>query len=678
MTEDNPFARPWTTPFGVPPFAEIRAEHFRPAFDAAIAEHQREIEAIATHPEGPTFANTIEAMERAGEALDRVGGVFWNLTGTMSDDALRAIERDMSPILARHRSAIRLDPRLFARVDAVFRAREAAGLTAEQKRLVERTRLSFARAGAALGEADRKRLGEITERLATLGTRFSQNVLKDETAFALLLEHDDDLGGLSEAFLSSAAALATDRGHPGKHAVSLSRGAVETFLTQSTRRDLREKLLRAFLARGQNGGETDNREVIAETLRLRDERARLLGYANYADFKLDDTMAGSADAVYDLLDKVWSPARDRALRDRDRLREMIAADGGNFELAPHDWRHYAEKLRKAEFDIDDASLRPHFPLDRVIEAAFFVANRLFGLRFVAREDIALYHPDARAFEVIDANGRHVGVFIGDYFARPSKRGGAWMSAFRGQRNLDERRRPIIVNVLNVSKPAEGEPALLSLTEASTLFHEFGHALHGLLSDVVYPSLAGTSVDRDFVELPSQLYEHWLLAPEVLGRFAHHVETGEPLAAETIERLRASRTFGQGFETVEFCSSAFFDMDAHRAAEVGDPLAIESATLARIRNPAEIPMRHRAPHFSHAFAGEGYAAGYYSYLWAATLDQDAFAAFEETGDVFDPDLARRLHDHVYAAGNSRPPRDAYVAFRGRLPDVQPLLKARGFA
>ncbi len=677
MSDLNPLLQPWTTPFEAPPFASFRPDHFKPAFDAALAEHRREIDAIAADPAPADFANTIEALERAGDTLDRVSGVFWNLTGTMSDETLRAIERDMAPVMARHRSAIRLDPKLFARLDAVFRARETMGLDAERKRLVERLHKSFSRSGAALGDAQRARLAAIDERLATLGTQFSQNVLKDEADYALVLREEADLAGLPQDFLSSAAALAAEWGEERAHAVSLSRGVVESFLTYSTRRDLRETLLRAFLARGERGGETDNRAIVAETLTLRGERAHLLGHETFAHYKLDDTMAGTPGAVYELLDRVWRPGRARALRDRDRLQATIKDEGHNFTLAPHDWRFYAERLRRADHEIDDAALRPYFSLDRVIEAAFYVANRLFGLVFEERFDVETYHPDVRAFEAKDAQGEHVALFFGDYFARASKRGGAWMSHVRGQQNLDRAQRPIVVNVLNIAKPSAGASALLSITEANTLFHEFGHALHGMLSNVTYPTLAGTSVSRDFVELPSQLYEHWLLTPEVLARFGRHVGTGAPLPDDLIQRLRAAKVFNEGFATVEFCSCAFLDMDAHMASDVADPLAIERATLARIENPEEIPMRHRTPHFSHAFAGDGYSAGYYSYLWSATLDEDAFAAFEETGDVFDPATAKRLRDNIYAAGATRDPKDAYIGFRGRLPDVGPLLKARGF-
>ncbi len=676
----NPFFETWTTPFELPAFDKVRTDHFREAYDAALAAHKAEIAAIVANSASPDFNNTIAAMELAGEALKRVGGVFHNLTGTMSDEALRTIEREISPLLARHWSEIYLNPALFARVDAVFAGRENAGYNSEQMRLVERRHKGFVRQGARLGEAQRQRLGAITEELATLGVRFSQNVLKDEADYVMVLEAQEDLAGLPPDFRASAAALATERGHEGKWAVSLSRGNVEAFLTHSTRRDLRETLFRQWAMRGEGGGESDNGAVMARTLALRAERARLLGYKTYADFKLDDTMAENADAVRALLDQVWKAGRKRAGAETGRLQAIIEAEGGNFQLAPHDWRHYAEKLRRAEYSIDDAELRAYFPLDRMIEAAFHVAGELFGLRFEELKGLPVYHPDVRVFEAKDAQGRHVALFVGDYFARASKRGGAWMSAFKGQQKLARDQRPIIVNVLNVARPPEGEPALLTIDEARTLFHEFGHALHGMLSDVTYPSLAGTAVSSDFVELPSQLYEHWLLRPEVLRQFARHAQTGEPIPDALIEKVMAARTFNQGFATVEYCASAFVDLEMHLEQGEGaqDPLAFERRVLAGIDMPSEIIMRHRSPHFSHIFSGEGYASGYYSYLWSEVLDADAFAAFEETGDIFHRATAKRLRDFIYSAGNLRDPKEAYTAFRGRLPTPDALLEKRGLA
>ena len=674
----NPFFESWTTPFGLPPFDLIRTEHFLPAFEAALAAHEAEIEAIRSDKAAPDFANTIEAMEKAGRALVRVGGVFWNLTGTMSDDALREVERTLSPRLARHRSKIYLDPVLFARVAGVHDARERSGLSDEQRRLVERIYKGFVRAGAKLGDDERKRLAAITEELATLGTTFAQNVLKDESGFVLVLDKEDDLAGLPDDFRAAAAALANERGHKGKWAVSLARGSVEAFLTHSTRRDLRETLFKQWIARGETGGATDNRATIARTLELRAERARLLGYDSYADFKLDDTMAETPKAVRDLLDRVWSAGRKRAGEEAKRLQQMIEAEGGNFELTPHDWRHYAEKLRRADYALDDAELRAYFPLERMIEAAFHVAGELFGLRFEEKKGLPLYHPDVRIFEATNAKGEHVALFLGDYFARASKRSGAWMSAFRGQHGLGEGQRPIIINVLNIAKPPEGEPALLTIDEARTLFHEFGHALHGMLSNVTYPSLAGTAVSADFVELPSQLYEHWLLRPEVLTRFARHVKTDAPMPDELLKKLMAARSFNQGFATVEYCASAFVDLDMHLAdtADTRDPLDFEKRVLDMIGMPREVVMRHRSPHFTHIFSGEGYAAGYYSYLWSEVLDADAFSAFEETGDVFHKETARKLHDYIYSAGNLRDPKQAYLAFRGRLPSADALIAKRG--
>ncbi|MDB5651569.1 MAG: dcp [Hyphomicrobiales bacterium] len=676
MAHENPFFETWVTPFGMPPFDRIETRHYTPAFEQAVAAHRGEVDAISNEAAATTFQNTVEAFERSGADLVRVSLVFRNLAGTESDEALRAIERDLSPILARHRSAIYLDATLFARIDAVLNGKES--LNDEQKRLTERLHKAFVRSGARLSEAERARLSDITARLATLGTQFAQNVLQDESDYILLLKDEADLAGLSEDFRLAAATLAKTRGHEGLHAVSLSRGNVESFLTQSTRPDLRETLQAAFLARGERGGTTDNRTVIAETLALREERAQLLGYESYAHYKLDDTMAETPDAVRSLLDRVWSPARKAATRERDRLAEIAVSEGNNAPIRQADWRHYAEKLRRADYAIDDGELRPYFPLDRIIEASFYVAGRLFGLTFKERKDLPLYAPNVRAFEVTAADGRHVALFLGDYFARASKRSGAWMSAFRVQQKLVGDIRPIIVNVLNIAEPAPGEQALLSIDEARTLFHEFGHALHGMLSDVTYSTLAGTSVSSDFVELPSQLYEHWLMQPQVLRLYARHVETGEPIPEDLISKLHAARGFNQGFGTVEYCASAFVDLEMHLSATDAqkEPLAFERKVLDGIDMPAEIAMRHRSPHFTHVFSGEGYAAGYYSYLWSEVLDSDAFAAFEETGDIFDAATAKRLRDFVYAAGNLRDPKEAYLAFRGKLPGVEPLLAKRG--
>ncbi|MGX5734489.1 M3 family metallopeptidase [Bosea thiooxidans] len=681
LPAENPFAARWETPFRLPPFAEIRPEHIQPAFEAALAKHRAEIAAIAADKAAPDFANTIEALERAGRALSRVGGVFYNLAGADTNEALQAIEREMSPITARHWSAIMMDEGLFARVDAVNAKRETLSLDAEQARLLERSYKGFIRAGAKLNPDDKKRLAAINERLAALGTQFSQNVLKDESSYALFIADEAGLSGLPEFLKAAMARAAADRGKPGQHAVTLSRSIIEPFLTFSTRRDMREEAFVAWSRRGETGGESDNRAIVAEMVKLRAEKAKLLGYPTFAHFKLDDAMAKTPEHVRDLLELVWKPAKARATREAADLAALAQDEGENGPIRPWDWRHYAEKVRQKTYTLDEAVLKPYLQLDRVRQAAFDVAGKLFGLAFAERPELAGYHPDVRIFEVTEAaTGRHVGLFLGDYFARPSKRSGAWMSAFRGQRKLDGETRPLIVNVCNFAKPAEDKPALLSLDEARTLFHEFGHALHGLLSDVTYGSLAGTAVARDFVELPSQLYEHWFLTREVMRDYCRHAETGEPIPEALIEKIEKAQTFNQGFATVEYTSSALVDLAFHsleEAAEI-DPLAFEAAELARIGMPTEIIMRHRTPHFTHVFAGDGYSAGYYSYLWSEVMDADAFNAFTETGDVFSPSVAERLKRYIYSAGDTREAAEAYTLFRGRLPTPDALLEKRGLA
>ena len=676
----NPILAIWTTPFETPPFAEIAPEAFRGAFDQALAAHDREIDAIAVEPAPSAFDNTIVALERSGRGLRRVASLFRALAGAHTNDTLLAIEREISPRLAAHSNKIRLNPALFRRIDALWRGRETLGLTPEQARVLERYHTSFRRAGAALDADAKKRLGEIVERLAGLGTTFSQHVLADEQSYVLELGSEDDLAGLPDFVRAAAREEAQGRGLTGKHAITLSRSSVEPFLQSSSRRDLREQAFRAWTARGDRGGETDNKALIAEMVALRAERAKLLGYATFADYRLDDSMAKTPAAVRDLLRRVWAPARERALADRNAMQELIHADGGNFELAPWDWRYYAEKLRRARCGLDEAQLKPYLPLDAMIAAAFATAQRLFGLTFIERHDIPVWHPDVRTFEVTGADGRHMGVFFGDYFARPSKRSGAWMTTLRPQEKLDGDQRPLVLNVMNFAKAGGGEPTLLSFDDARTLFHEFGHALHALLSDVTYPMISGTGVLTDFVELPSQLYEHWLEQPEILRQFARHYKTGAPIPDAMIERLITARTFNQGFTTVEYIASALVDLEFHSlpSAENLDVAGFEAKALAKIDMPAEIVMRHRPPHFAHVFSGGGYASAYYSYMWSEVLDADAFQAFRETGDVFDKTTARKLRDNIYAAGGSRDPAEAYRAFRGRLPSVDALLRKRGFA
>lgn len=673
----NPLLQDWATPFGLPPFDLIEPSHFRPAFDAAIAEHAREIEAIARNPAPPDFANTIEAMELSGRLLDQVAGVFFNLAGAHTSDELQEVERWAAPALARHHSSISMNADLFARVEAVHRDIDAVA-DPEARRVLELYHDGFVRAGARLEGADRDRMAEIMQRLAELGAAFSQNVLNDEKYWFLKLEGPEALAGLPDFVVGAAAQAAADRGETG-HVVTLSRSLITPFLQFSENRELRERAWRAWTTRGEMRGETDNRPLVAETAALRAERARLLGYPNFAAYKLADQMARTPERVREMLMAVWAPARRRALEERDAMQALAAADGASIRIQPWDWRRYAEMQRKAEHDIDEAEIKPYLPLDRMIEAAFDCAGRLFGLEFRELPDAPRHHTDARVWEAT-RNGAHVAVFIGDYFARGSKRSGAWMSAYRGQRRLGGEVRPIICNTMNFAKSAPGEAALLTWEDARTLFHEFGHALHGMLSDVTYPRVAGTSVARDFVELPSQLYEHWLGEPDVLRRFARHHRTGQPMPESLIERIRKAENFGQGFASVEYVASALVDLETHLLEDATDfdPMAFEAEILGRLDMPEEIVMRHRTPHFAHVFSGDGYSAGYYSYMWSEVMDADAFAAFQETGDVFDAETARRLAETVYAAGGRQAPEDAYIAFRGRLPAIDALLKQRGLA
>ncbi len=670
----NPLLQAFDAPFGMPPFGALKDADFAPAFDAALDEARARVAAIADDPAEPGFASVIAALEQAEALLDRVSSVFYNLAGADTSDARQALERELAPKMAAFGSEVTMNAGLWAKISGLWGRRDALALGAEELRVLELYERMFRRAGAGLSGAARERMKELKERLAVLSTRFSQNVLADERDWFMALE-SGDLVGLPGFVVASARAAAAERGREG-HVLTLSRSLIVPFLQFSPRRDLREKAYLAWVARGENGGETDNRTVAAEMLSLREERARLLGYASFADYKLEPEMAKTPAAVRGLLMQVWGPARAKAEADQAVLERMMHEDGINGDLEAWDWRYYAERRRKAEFDLDEAELKPYLGLEAMIGAAFDCAHRLFGLEFRPLE-VALYHPDARAWEVTRA-GRHVAVFIGDYFARSSKRSGAWMSDFRGQKKLGGEVRPIIVNVCNFSKPAAGEAALLSYDDARTLFHEFGHALHGMLSDVTYPMVAGTSVARDFVELPSQLFEHWLEVPEVLERHARHVETGKPMPKALLERLLAARDFDQGFATVEYVASALVDLAFHEGAAPADPMAKQAEVLAGLGMPRAIRMRHATPHFAHIFAGDGYSSGYYSYMWSEVMDADAFDAFHEAGDAFDPATAARLEKFILSAGGSQDPEALYRQFRGRMPGVEPLLKGRGLA
>jgi peptidyl-dipeptidase Dcp len=677
QADTNPLLKPWETPYQTPPFNDIKPEHFLSAFEQAFTDHAAEITAITHDPSVPDFDNTITALERSGRLLTKVSAVFYDLVSAHSNPAILEIDKEVSIRMARHWNPIMMNAVLFGRIAMLHEKRASLNLTDEQKRLLERTYTRFHRAGAGLSEEAKTRMAEINERLAHLGTTFSHHLLGDEQDWFLELS-EEDRSGLPDSFVASAKAAAEDRGMAGKAIVTLSRSTVETFLKTSGRRDLREKVFRAFTARGDNGNANDNKEIVVEVLALREESARLLGYPTYAAYRLEDSMAKTPEAVRGLLERVWKPARERALADRDQLQAMIAEEGGNFALAPWDWRYYAEKLRQSKANFDDAAIKPYLALDHMIEAAFDCATRLFGITFTEREDIPVWHPDVRVWEVKDAAGHHKALFYGDYFARPSKRSGAWMTSLREQQKLDGEIAPLVINVCNFAKGAEGESSLLSPDDARTLFHEFGHGLHGMLSNVTYPSLSGTSVFTDFVELPSQLYEHWQEQPEVLQKFARHCETGEPLPEELLRRFLAARKFNQGFATVEFVSSALLDLEFHSqpASASRDVGAFERAELEKIGMPAEIVLRHRPTQFGHVFSGDYYAAGYYSYMWSEVMDADAFGAFEEAGNIFDPAVAKRLHDDIYSTGGSVDPEQAYVAFRGREPEPDALLRRRG--
>src|ERR1700744_1749244 len=668
----NPFFEDWTAPHGAPPLDQIKPEHFPPAYDRALAEHTAEIAAIAENPAAPSFDNVVGGLEKSGQLLTRVEGVFHNLAPASTNEALQAIELEMAPGLSAHWSAISMHPVLFARLDAVWRRRDALGLDAESLRVLERYHLDFVRSGAQLKGDGRDRLAAIAQRLRELGPPFSQNVLGDEEDWTLSL-NESQMAGVAPAIRDAAAAKAAALKLDAPFAVTLSRPSVEPFLQYADDRGLREQLYRAWTARGDNDNAYNNSAIISEMLALRSERAKLLGYENFAAFKLADSMAGTPAKARALLEEVGEPARLRAMEERDALQSLITREGNNFRLAPWDWRYYAEKLRQEKYAFDAEELKPYFQLSNLIEAAFFTAGKLFGLNFHERRDIPVYHPDVRVWEVL-REGQVIGLFYGDYFARTGKQGGAWMSSFRDQQTLDGDILPIIINNSNFSK---SDPSLLSFDDAVTLFHEMGHALHGLLSQVRFPRLSGTNVARDFVELPSQLYEHWLEEKEVLMRFARHYRTGEPLPAALMEKLLAARNFGQGFATVEFLASAFLDMDFHsQRLENADPAALQKNSLAGIGMPDEIVPRHAAPHFGNIFAGEGYSAGYYSYLWSEVLDADGFGAFTDAKDPFAPALAKKLHDYIYSAGGTRDFTEAYRSFRGRDPEIEALLKGRG--
>lgn len=675
----NELLTDWYTTNDLPDFDRLKPAHFPAAFEQAMLRHLDEIAAITANPAPPTFDNTIDPLERAGLHLARTGSVFWNVASAHTNPDIQALEREHAPRLSAHYTKISANEALFARIEAVRDQHQTAALPPEPARVLKRTYDGFVRSGAKLRGANRDRFGAIRQRLAELGTAFSQNVLADEASFMLEIFDETDLDGLPEGLRQAMATAAAERDTKAPYIVTLSRSLIDPFLTFSTRRELREKAFRGWTLRGQNGAATDNRRLISETLALRNELANLLGFATFADYKIANTMAKTPADAQKLLETVWPHAKSKAAAERERLAAAAKESGANIEIEPWDWRFWAEQVRKRDFDLDEAEIKQYFALDNVIAAAFEVATRLFGLTFRERHDIKAYHPDVRAFDVLSKGGEPVGLFFGDYFARPSKRSGAWMTGFRSQERLRRNTTPIILNVMNFAKPKAGAAALLSFDDARTLFHEFGHGLHGLLSDVTYPSLSGTSVERDFVELPSQLYEHWLEQPEILQKYARHHETGAPMPEHLFRKIEAASNFNQGFATVEYLASALVDMAYHgpNYKPGSDPIAFEAETLSALGMPKEITMRHRSPHFLHIFSGDGYSAGYYSYMWSEVLDADAFAAFQEAGDIFDQQTAEKLRQHVYSAGGKKEGIDAYRAFRGQLPSVDGLLRQRGF-
>lgn len=681
LATSNPLVQPWNTDHGLPPFPDVHAEHFKPAFQAALAEHLAEIDAIAGNPEPASFDNTVAALDRSGRLLARIEALFHNLASSNTSAQLQAVERDMAAPLAAHDSAVYMNSRLFQRIDALHEKRATLGLGAEQLRLLERLHLEFVRAGAKLGAAEQQRYAQVMQRLAELTTRFGQNVLADESGYRLVLRDERDLAGLPDFVRAAARQAAAERGIADAHVITLSRSHIVPFLTFSERRDLREAAWRAWTTRGEHAGEHDNRPVAREILTLRREQARLHGYDCYADYALADTMAGTRSAVNELLLKVWEPAAARAEQEQRDLQALAAQLGDSLQIEAWDWRFYAEKMRQARYAVDEAAVKPYFPLDRMVEAVFDCAGRLFGLRFAPRADLPTYHPDVKVYEVRQGDGGAlVGLFLHDNFARPTKRSGAWMSLYRQQsrRAAGEAVLPIVANNNNFAKGAPGQPTLLSFDDARTLFHEFGHGLHGLLSNVSYERLSGTNVLRDFVELPSQLFEHWLAERDVLKRHARHHVTGEPIPDSLIDKLEAANRFNQGYETLRYLASARVDMAIHSVtdAEAPDITEFERAEVERMGLPAAVGMNHRLPHFQHLFAGASYAAGYYVYMWAEVLDADGYDAFREAGSPFDAVVAQRLRECIYSSGNSREPREAYRAFRGRDAQVQPMLRERG--
>jgi len=675
--ETNPLMNEFDAPFGVPPFEQIKEEHYMPAIQKGMEEQIKNIDAIVANPDPATFENTLVAMEHSGDLLTRVTNVFFNLNSANTNEAMQKIAQDVAPMLSEHSDNILLNDKLFHRIKAVYDGKATLALSPEDAMLLDKYYKDFVRGGANLDEGKKARLREINKELSLLSVKFGENVLKETNAFELVIDNESDLYGLPDAVVKAAAEEAAARGKEGTWVFTIQKPSLIPFLQFSDRRDLREKMFHAYITKGDHNDEFDNKDIVTRIANLRVEKANLLGFPTYAHYILDENMAKEPRKVYDLLNKVWDPALAKAKEDAATFQKMIRDEGGTFKLEPWDWWYYAEKLKKAKYDLEDEQLKPYFKLENVIKGVFDTATKLYGITFEERHDIPVYHPDVKTFEVKDADGSHIGILLTDYFPRDSKRGGAWMSAFRKQSKRNGTNiSPIIYNVGNFTKPTAESPSLLTLEEVTTLFHEFGHALHGLLSDCTYERLSGTDVATDFVELPSQIMENWALEPEVLRSYARHYQTGEPIPDELIEKIQKTNQFNQGFIATEFLAAAFLDMDWHTLTESTELSAtdFENQSMDKIGLIPEIVVRYRSPYYSHIFAG-GYAAGYYSYLWAEVLDADAFQAFRETS-LFDRETATKFRKYILSKGGTQDPMELYVKFRGAEPSIDPLLVRRG--
>ena len=675
--QKNPLLEPFNTPFATPPFNLIQKTHFKPAFMEGIKQQKAEIETIVSNPQEPTFKNTVEALENCGQLLKRVSSIFGTLNSSLTDDEMQSIAKDISPIITQNSDDIWLNKKLFLRVKKVYDNQDNFQLNSEQQKLLDEYYKTFVRGGANLDEQEKSRLREINKELSLLSLKFSENVLKETNKFELVLDNENDLAGLPNDVITAAAETAKENGYEGKWVFTIHKPSLIPFLQFSDKREFREILFKAYISKGNHEDELDNKEILSKMAALRAERAKLLGYKTHAHFILEKNMAKVPENVYSLLDQLWKPALKRAKAEAKELQRLIHKDGHDFQLQPWDWWYYAEKLKKEKFDLDDESLRPYFELDKVIDGAFMVANKLYGLSFEERTDIPVYHNDVRVYEVKNSDGSHVGILYTDYFPRASKRGGAWMNALRKQEIINnENIRPIVTNNGNFTKPTSEKPSLLSLDEVTTLFHEFGHALHGLLSNCTYYSLSGTDVPRDFVELPSQIMENWATHPQVLKLYAKHYKTGEVIPQDLVDKIEKSGHFNQGFATVEYLAASYLDMDWHVLEEptIMDAKEFEDASMKKIGLIPEIVVRYKSPYFQHIFAG-GYSSGYYSYIWAEVLDADAFQAFKET-DIFDAETAKSFRENILEKGGTQDPMVLYRKFRGKEPRIDALLKRRG--